>query len=77
MSCIHPTYEEMDLNLYMGLVVDGVNPYGNEDLKHSMWPILVVIFILPPWLATRKFFVLLTLLILGKKAPSETTFDIF
>lgn len=77
MSRIDPTYAERDSNLYIILVADGVNPYRNQNFTHSMWPILLVIFNLPPWLALPKFFVSLTLLILGKKAPSVTTFNIF
>jgi hypothetical protein len=55
---IDPNFVNDDRNLYLGLVGDGVNPYGNQSVRHSSWPLLVVIYNLPPWLATRKFFYL-------------------
>jgi len=62
---IDPNFVEEDRNVYLGLVGDGVNPFGNQSVKHSTWPLLVVIYNLPPWLATRKFFVSLTMIFPG------------
>jgi len=33
-----------------GLVIDGMNCYGSLSTQHSSWPILLVIYNLPPWL---------------------------
>ena len=63
---IDPLFPTKDTNVYMGLVGDGVNPFGNQSVRHSSWPILIVLYNLPPWLATRKFFVSLSLIIPGK-----------
>nr|KYP34267.1 hypothetical protein KK1_044801 [Cajanus cajan] len=35
-------------NLRIGLATDGMNPYGNLSSKHSSWPVLLVIYNLPP-----------------------------
>lgn len=72
---IDPAFARDARNVYLGLVADGVNPYGNQNFNHSMWPILIVIFNLPPWLASRKFFVALTLIMLGARAPIVEAFD--
>ena len=64
-------------DLRLGLVADGICPYGNASSKHSTWPILVVIYNLPPWLASKKFFITLTILIPGEKAPTSETIDVF
>ena len=61
----------------MGMVADGVNPFGNQSTKYSMWPVLLVMYNLPPWLVSKKFFISLTLLIPGDKAPNGEAFDVF
>ena len=74
---IDPVFKREDRNLYLGLVADGVNPYGNQSTNYSMWPVLLVIYNLPPWLVTKKKFVSLSLLIPGEKAPSGEAFDVY
>jgi len=74
---IDPTFKNEDNNLFMGMVADGVNPFGNQSTKYSIWPVLLVIYNLPPWLVTKKFFISLTVLIPGEKAPSGEAFDVF
>ena len=74
---IDPTFRDEEANLYMGLVADGVNPFGNQSTKYSMWSVLLVMYNLPPWLVSKNFFIALSLLIPGDKAPSGEAFDIF
>jgi hypothetical protein len=52
--------------MYLGMVVDGVNPFGNQNLRHSTWPVLTVLYNLLPWLVARRFFILLSLIIPGE-----------
>ena len=66
-----------ETDLRLGLVADGICPYGNASSKHSTWPILVVIYNLPPWLASKIFFITLAILIPGEKAPTSDTIDVF
>jgi hypothetical protein len=35
---IDPSFVTKPNNVYMGLVADGINPYGNQSTKYSMWP---------------------------------------
>ena len=74
---IDPVFKREDRNLYLGLVADGVNPYRNQSTNYSMWPVLLVIYNLPPWLVTKFFFVSLSLLISGENAPSGEAFDVY
>jgi hypothetical protein len=74
---VDATFKELDTNVYMGMVADGVNPHGNQSPKYYVWPILLALYNLPPWLVSKKFFVSLTLLILGDKASTRKMFDIF
>jgi len=51
-------------NIKLVLTLDGVNPYVDLLTNHSPWPILLQNYNLSPWLLTKHFFVMLTLLIL-------------
>jgi hypothetical protein len=62
---IDPTFSEKATNLYLGMAVDGVNPFGNQNLRHSTWPVLMVLYNLP-WLVARRFFISLSLVIPGE-----------
>ena len=64
-------------NLRLILSTDGVNPFSFKTTTWSTWPVLIFIANLPPWAMTKKFFVLLTLLISGPSAPSSSNFDTF
>jgi hypothetical protein len=41
-------FTEKDINLYASMVVDGTNPFGNQNTRHSTWPLLIVLYNLPP-----------------------------
>jgi len=58
-------FASIPTNLRVGLVGDGVNPYGNQSTKHSVWPFLLAIYNLPPWMTTKTFFLKLVLLVPG------------
>lgn len=73
----YPNFAANPTNLRIGLVGDGVNPYGNNSTKHSVWPFLVVIYNLPPWLASKNFFLKLVMLIPGPQAPTSEVIDIY
>ena len=64
-------------NVRLILSCDGVNPFSFKTTTWSTWPVLMFIANLPPWSMTKKFFILLTLLISGPTAPSLDTFDTF
>ena len=40
-------------NLRLELATDEMNPFGNLSTNHSSWPILLVIYNLPPWLRMK------------------------
>jgi hypothetical protein len=64
-------------NLRIGLSLDGVNPFSKQRSNHSTWPVMVVLYNLPPWLLTKKFFVLLSIHIPRKESPTSDNIDIF
>ncbi|XP_031091096.1 uncharacterized protein LOC115996097 [Ipomoea triloba] len=56
-------------NLRLGLCTDGMNPHGNMSSRHSTWPVLLVVYNLPPWLCMKRKYIMLSLLISGPKQP--------
>jgi hypothetical protein len=72
-----PDFAANPENLRFGLSLDGVNPFKQGSTAHSTWPILMLIYNLPPWLVTKSFFVSLTLLSFGKDSPTLDNIDVF
>jgi len=57
--------------------LDGVNPFQNQSLSHSTWPVIMLNYNLPPWLVTKNFFMMLTLIIPGKRSVTEKNIDVY
>ena len=74
---MHADFAAIPTNLRIGLIGDGVNPYGNQSTKHSVWPFIVAIYNLPPWMTSKKFFLKLVLLIPGPNAPAADVIDTY
>ena len=53
-------FEKESRNLRLGLASDGMNPYGTLSTQHSSWPILLVIYNLPPWLCMKRKYMMLS-----------------
>jgi hypothetical protein len=80
----HVTSEHMDpsfgnepRNVRFGLSLDGVNPFPHTNSTHSTWPILLLIYNLPPFLVTKIFFIQLCILISGKDSPNNENIGVF
>jgi hypothetical protein len=74
---IDMNFAEEKRNVRMDLSLDGVNPHSIQASSHSTWPILIVLYNLPPWLVTKKFFITLSLLISGKESPTSENIDVY
>ena len=64
-------------NLRLGLCADGVNPFAQRRTNYSVWPICIFNYNIPPWLTTKKFFVIMTLLIPGPESVTSDNIDVF
>lgn len=63
-----PEFATKPRNVRLGLALDGMNPYADLSTRHSTWPVMLINYNLPPWHVTKKFFVMLSLLIPGKES---------
>ena len=52
-DCLYPDFCKEARNLRLGLATDGMNPYDSLSTQHSSWPVLLVIYNLPPWLCMK------------------------
>ena len=58
-------------NLRLGLVTDGMNPYDNLSTQHSSWPVMLVIYNLPPWLCMNRKYMMLSMMISSLRQPGN------
>jgi hypothetical protein len=58
-----PDFTKEPRNLHFALIMDGMNPFGDFNLKHSTWLVLLLMYNLLPWLVIKNFFILLSFII--------------
>jgi hypothetical protein len=71
------TFGNDDRNIHLGLAADGVNPFKLQRCSWSTWPVMLLNYNIPPWLSTKKFFIMLALLIPGKQSVTSEFFDVY
>ena len=62
--------------MQLALALDGVNPFKLSNTNWSTWPGLILIYNFESWLVTKKFFISLSILILGKHSPLSSNIDV-
>ena len=72
-----PDFSQDPHNIRLGLALDGVNPFSDQSTKWSTWPVFLINYNLPPWLATKPFFLMLSLIIPIKKSVTSDTIDAY
>jgi hypothetical protein len=58
-------------NLWYGLSIDGMHPFGEQSCSHSTWPVTLCIYNIPPWLCMKRKFIMMPVLIQGPKQPNN------
>ncbi|XP_021750930.1 uncharacterized protein LOC110716606 isoform X1 [Chenopodium quinoa] len=56
-------------NVRLGLACDGFQPFDNS--QHSIWPVLLIPYNLPPWICMKPHSFILSLLIPGTTSPGR------
>jgi len=74
---VDPTFVDDPRNMHFALAANGVNPYKQNRTNRSIWPVLLLNYNLTPWLSTKKFFVMLALLIPGRQSVTAEVFDVY
>jgi len=68
----YPNFGDEPRNLRLGLA-SGMNHFGNLSTNRSSWPILLMIYNLPPWLCIKRKYIMLCMMIAG---PTQLGNDI-
>ena len=58
-------------NLWFGLSIDGMNPFGEQSSNHSTWPVTLCIYNFPSWLCMKRNFIMMPVLIQCPKQPGN------
>ncbi|KAL6191588.1 hypothetical protein ACLB2K_037978 [Fragaria x ananassa] len=66
-----PSFASEPRNLRFGLATDGFNPYKNLSSTHSIWPVILVIYNLPPNVCKSSKNLMLSLHIPSPKQPGN------
>ena len=67
-----PGFGNEPRNLRLALAADGINPHSNGLVnRYSCWPVVLVIYNLPPWLCMKRKFMMLTILVSGPHEPGN------
>ena len=72
-----PDFCKYPCNIRLGLALDGVIPFSDQSTKWSTWPVFSINYNLPPWLETKPFFLMLSLIIPGNKSVTSYTIDAY
>jgi len=66
---LYPEFGAKPRNLQLGLALDGMNPFGNLSTNLSSWPILLMIYNIPPWLCMKRKYMMLCMMMAGPRQP--------
>ena len=66
---IYEEFSKDPRNLWFALSTDGMNPFGHMSSSHSVWPVLLSIYNLPPWLCNKRKYMMMSILISGPHQP--------
>ncbi|XP_062119373.1 uncharacterized protein LOC133833132 [Humulus lupulus] len=67
----YPDFAKESRNVRLGFATDGFNPFGDLSNSYSMWPVLLMPYNMPPWRCMKQEFLMMALLILGRRAPGK------
>ncbi|XP_019094576.1 PREDICTED: uncharacterized protein LOC109129967 [Camelina sativa] len=72
---LHLTFAQEPRNVYLGLCTDGFNPFGVSK-NHSLWPVILTPYNLPPDMCMNSEYLFLTILNSGPNHP-RASLDVF
>ena len=73
----HSEFESDMRNVHLGLCADGLNPHSQKRSTHSLMPVLLLNYNIPPWLTIKRFFIMMVLLIPGPEAVTAKCIDVY
>ncbi|KAH0750560.1 hypothetical protein KY290_029792 [Solanum tuberosum] len=68
---LHPSFALDPRNVRLGLTSDGFQPFRNSKTSHSIWPVVLIPYNLPPWLCMKQENFILSMIIPGPNGPGD------
>ena len=68
-SSKHPHFSAKSRNVRLGLCTDGFNLFGSFAAPYSCWPVILIVYNLPPGMCMRSKFMFLSTTIPGSSSP--------
>lgn len=59
-------FKDEPRSIRFGLAIDGVCPFSSMSATHTVWPVGLIVYNIPPWMSVRKEHLMLTLIVPGK-----------
>lgn len=69
---VYPQFALEPRNVYLALSTDGFNPGGMHSQDHSVWPVMVTTYNLPPDMCMKRENLFLSVLVPGPKHPKKS-----
>ncbi|XP_013708996.2 uncharacterized protein LOC106412626 [Brassica napus] len=69
---VYPNFAAESWNIYLGLATDGFNPVGMSGEAHSVWPVIVTPYNLPPGMCMKRKYFFLSVLVPGPRHPKKS-----
>jgi hypothetical protein len=63
----YPEFSVESRNIRFPLSTDGMNPFSENRIVHSTWPVILVMYNIPTWLCHKRKYLMLSILIQGPK----------
>ncbi len=54
-----------------------MNPFGDLSSCHFTWPVVLLNYNLPPWLVTKRYFMMLAIIIPSKESMTSGNIDVY
>lgn len=69
----YPLFGSDPRNVRFGLATDGISPFNmaGRAQPYSVWPVVLTNYNIPPWLASKKAHILLSILVPGPRQPKS------
>ncbi|KAL3839245.1 hypothetical protein ACJIZ3_023836 [Penstemon smallii] len=58
-------------NVRLGLASDGMNPFSTKSTTYSIWPVIPMVYNLPPWMCMKPDNLILSMIIPGPGSPGN------
>jgi len=66
---MYPHFSAESRNVRLGLCIDGFNPFESFVAPYSCWPVILMVYNLPPGICMRLEFMFLSMVIPGPSSP--------